>query len=106
MRQLAVLTVVILALFSGCKNPDKIPKDVLPEKKMGALLIDVHTFEGGLLIMPNVVSAREGYAAIFKKHGITAVQYEKSMQFYQEKPHLLEKIYSVVRDTFEKRMNK
>jgi hypothetical protein len=105
MRQVTVLTVFLFALLS-CKNPDKIPKDVLSENKMEVLLIDIHTFESGLMVMPNAISAKEGYAAIFKKHGITALQYEKSMLFYQEKPHLLQKIYSAVRDTFEQRMNK
>lgn len=106
MRQFAVLMIFLFTIFFGCKNPDKIPKDVLSEKKMEHFLIDIHTLEGGLLVMPNAVSPKDGYMAIFKKHSITPMQYEKSMQFYQEKPHLLEKIYSNVRDTFEKRMNR
>jgi hypothetical protein len=88
----------------GCKDPDKIPKEILSPKQMQSLLIDIHTLEGGLMVMPNAVSYKDGYSTIFKKHNTNAVQYEESMRFYQEKPHLLENIYAAVRDTFEKRM--
>lgn len=104
MRCKLLLTAFLLSFMLGCKDPDKIPKEVLNPKQMQSLLIDIHTLEGGLLVMPNAVSHKEGYATIFEKHKITPIQYEKSMQFYQEKPHLLENIYAAVRDTFERRM--
>lgn len=99
-----VLVGIILVV--SCKNPDRIPENVLSEAQMQAILIDIHTLEAGLLVMPNRVSVKEGYTTIFKKHNITPAQYEKSMRFYREKPHILEKIYTSVRDTFEKRANK
>lgn len=104
--RVAILIIFLFSFLLGCKDPDKIPKDVLSEKQMCRLLIDIHTLEGAFLVMPNAVSAKEGYETIFKKHNVTAIQYEKSMRFYQEKPQFLEKIYEAVRDTFEKRMNK
>ncbi|MCS7029460.1 MAG: DUF4296 domain-containing protein [Bacteroidia bacterium] len=91
--------------FSACHNPDKVPKDVLAQKKMEAVLIDIHILEGGLLVMPNAVSYKEAYAAIFKKHNITAEQYEKSIKFYQEHPHMLFNIYQAVCDSLENRIN-
>lgn len=101
-----ILIVLFISSLVSCNNPDKIPQGVLSEKEMQSLLIDIHTLEGGWLVMPNAVSYKEGYATVFKKHNITAIQYEQSMAFYQKKPHLLEKVYSAVRDTFEKRMNR
>lgn len=98
------LGIVFLFSMSACKNPEAIPKTVLPPPQMQAILIDVHLLEAGSQVSPNIIPFQEGYAAIFKKHKTSPTQYQKSMQFYQNHPKLLETVYQGVRDTFEKKI--
>lgn len=79
------------------------PVDLIPEDKMILVLTDVHLLEGAIgfnvprpaSIMPNIMNGEQirqipavtdqkamPYYDIFKKHGVTRLQFEESFRWY------------------------
>jgi len=79
------------------------PSDLIPEDKMILLLTDVHLLEGAIgfnvprppSMMPNIMNGEQirqvpavtdqksmPYYDIFKKHGVTRLQFEESFRWY------------------------
>ena len=85
----------VFILFLSCKS--SVPKDVLPPKKMQAVLWDVMRAD----MMVNTLSARdtsldkfakntELYQQIFRIHGITKEQFKRSINYYRTHPVLMQ----------------
>ncbi|HEX8315916.1 MAG TPA: DUF4296 domain-containing protein [Flavisolibacter sp.] len=89
------LLVLIVWSWSG----EKIPKEVLPPEKMGAVWYDV-ILADELTDFSSITDStfREFskrtalYDSIFHIHAITKEQYRKSEKYYQDRPDLLKKI--------------
>jgi len=95
MRTLALL---LLIIFTSCSGND-VPKDVMPPEKMGAVLYDVILADE----LADFSSIQDStyrhlekrtvlYDSIFKTHNITKQAFQKSYQFYQQRPDLLRTI--------------
>ncbi len=85
----------------SCSLPEynQVPADVLSENKMQDILKDIHLAEGYLSINPspgdsNLRKAKGFYELIYKKHGVTETDFQKSMDYYCEHPVLLDSVYS------------
>ena len=85
----------MLLLFISCKN-NTIPKDVLSENKMRTVLWDMLRADEWVNYEQNVDTAtnrdkrsKELYQQVFQINGITAAQFKKSFQYYQNHPDQL-----------------
>ena len=90
---------LLLCLFIVSCSGDAIPKDVFPPAKMESVLYDV--IRADELVDFTILrdstyrnfSKRSAlYDSIFHIHAITKESFQKSLQFYQDRPDLLKKI--------------
>ncbi|MCX6286875.1 MAG: DUF4296 domain-containing protein [Bacteroidetes bacterium] len=104
----AVLLLGLLCSLLSCSPPERsgldegLPADsVISEKKMMALLIDVHLLEGGLMIQRNKGEQdskwnHEAYRKLFLRYHVTQSQFVKNLAYYQKDPKNFTKIYDTV----------
>lgn len=95
MRTLALL---LLIFFASCSGED-VPKDVMPPDKMEAVLYDVILADelADFSSMQDSTYRNLGkrtvlYDSIFRNHNITKQAFQKSFEFYQQRPDLLRTI--------------
>jgi hypothetical protein len=90
------MIIPVMAMILSCS---KVPKGILPERKMKEVLIDMQLAEN--MISSNYAaypdSARKGalYQAVFRKHGITQAVYDSSLVWYGMNLDLLISIYDL-----------
>lgn len=91
-----------LLLISSCGryNEVAVPKDVLPQDSMIAMITDMHLIEGGKLgrkIMgDSLLLVDDYYFKLYEKYNVSKERYKKSYSFYAENPKLMAKIYEKV----------
>jgi hypothetical protein len=99
-----LIIVIASLLISSCSSRknrlDK--KDLIPEKELINLLVDIHIADG-LLILPHIdawsskLDSITSYYQIIEKHGFTKENLDKTMKYYFIKePNTLNKIYDQV----------
>ncbi len=96
MKQLAFL--LLTCILVGCSDELKIPDVVLPEDKMVEVMTDVQIAESYIklkfaLRSDTIRTSDSIYAAVYRKHKISAATYDTSFQFYTTHPELLQRIY-------------
>ena len=99
MRKLLLIFSVLIFLVS-CKDKDKIPKGVLPEKKMQAVMWDMiraGEFLNGFVLnkdtlMDKAAESQKWYNKIYQIHRITKSDFDKSYAWYQDHPLLMKVI--------------
>ena len=88
-----------LAAITACvEDKQMIPEGVLGKEKMHEVLIDVHLLEAKVekLKKPEdsiLVYAKEEYEKLYYLHHITEQQFQRSFQFYQDNPNLMNEMY-------------
>jgi Domain of unknown function (DUF4296) len=92
-------------LIQACTSPlDPAPADLLPEKKMTAVLVDIHIAESqienmGLPHDSALVFFQKQQQQIFKKHQVPADKFFRSYDYYVTNVSELDKIYEKVIDS-------
>lgn len=92
-------------LLQACTSPvDPAPADLLPEKKMTAILVDIHILESRIetLGLPHDTASnyfRAQQQQIFKKHQVKADKFFRSYDYYVTNVSELDKIYEKVVDS-------
>ena len=104
---------LFVALVAWSCSGEKIPKEVLPPEKMGAVWYDViladelTDFSSLTDSTFRKFSKRTAlYDSIFHIHAITKEQYRKSEKFYQDRPDLLKKILADMQKRVDTTMQK
>jgi hypothetical protein len=103
-RYVFLLMVIVSLLFTSCSSRknrlDR--KNLIPEKELIDLLVDIHLADG-LLILPRIdawtskLDSIAAYYQIIEKHGFTKENLDKTMKYYFIKePKTLNKIYDQV----------
>jgi hypothetical protein len=100
----------LLAVLGCSEKVSK--KDVLSEKQMTAILIDIHIAEAKVHQVN--VGSRDSTAAIYlaledkilKKNNVSKKEYTKSFNYYNDRPDLMEKIYTAVIDSLNVRQKR
>jgi hypothetical protein len=93
----------------ACSESKELPKGILPEQKMVALLIDLHWSDAKIAqsAYTNTDSAQYHYwqleSAIFKRYKTDTLTFRKSLAYYSQQPKLLEEIYAIVIDSLSYR---
>lgn len=87
----------IILLITSCS---KVPKDIISEKEMQKILVDMMVAES--MINTNVNTFREDttrlalYESIFEKHNITRALYDSSLVWYGQNLDIFMKVYDRV----------
>ena len=86
-------------LFFSCSNRDKVPANVLSPKKMQSVLWDmlrVDQFIVNYVARDTLLDKKQEsirlYEQVFKIHKISREEFQKSLDFYQNRPDLLKVI--------------
>ncbi len=90
----------ILGIFQACKK-ENIPKpqNLIPEKDMPTVLVDVHMAEESVKTFKLELRdsiAKQYYAHIFRIHELEEEQFYQSIDYYSKKPEELRSIYHEV----------
>jgi|GEM_PF-698582 len=115
MRHIAAFIIPgLLSVFLACSSPGStgenaaLPADsVISEKKLMALLVDVHLLEGGLMIQRNRGEQdskwnQEAYRKLFLRYHVTRSQFIKNIAWYQKDP----KNFTLIYDTVMQRLDR
>ncbi|MBT3301838.1 MAG: DUF4296 domain-containing protein [Bacteroidetes bacterium] len=95
---------LLFIISCGGKKNEKIPDDVIPEKDMVGILIDIHLAEAGVSFSRLERDSFDYYLSnyyfdIFRKHHITKDEFDFSMNFYLDNPNILQAVYEIVNDS-------
>ncbi len=108
LRKLLIFSVLFLIAFSCSKKKEK---DVIPEKEMINILIDIHIADAilnKLSLFDRKLSEPESlsyYNQVFKKHKITREQFYRSFKYYMNDLDRFVQMYKVVKDSLSRRLN-
>jgi hypothetical protein len=91
-----LLIICCSLIITGCKNKNRIPADIIPQKKMQAILWDMMRADQFLTDFvlnkdPGLDKRTESiklYTRVFTIHHISKEQYERSFSFYKMHPVL------------------
>ncbi|HCC71530.1 MAG TPA: hypothetical protein DEQ09_10330 [Bacteroidales bacterium] len=104
-RNISLLVIVILLILQSCNKTTRSgihKSEVIPEKEMVAILIDIYLVDG-LLNYPPIKSSysekdsTENYVDVIREHGYTKEQVDNSIKYYFiDKPKRYTAIYDRV----------
>lgn len=91
--------IFFLFFFNSCKDKN-LPKDLIEEQKMIQIMSELHTIDGYISSLSFSDSTRINginfYNTVYKKNGVTKIQYENSLKYYSMDPVKLDSMYSNV----------
>lgn len=98
-----------MLLFSAasCAQEDSLPREMLSEKKMVSVMVDVQLLEA---MLPEkkasddslAVFIRTNYEHLFAKHGIQKEQFERTFAYYEQHPEKMDAMMTKVVDELSK----
>ena len=93
-----LLYTFLLTLLFGCSEEFEIPKVVLNQEKMVEVMTDIQIAESYIklkfAIQSDTIQVTDSiYAAIYRKHQISAQTYDTRFQFYSKHPDVFQLIY-------------
>ena len=100
---------ILCFLLVACKEKmPKLPSDILQPDSMVQILADMSIADAVAETKAQAGMSEEQltkgyYEMICKTRGITAEQFNKSMKYYDEQPHWINKIYDEVQQELSKR---
>ena len=101
--KMKIILSILSALLVSCTSPkSEIPTEILSEMEFGNMLKEIHLEEAAFELKKNKggVNAKNSlannYKSIYKKYDVDASAFSKSLNYYAEKPKILEEIYSIV----------
>ena len=94
-----IISFILCLILLSCGAPKtKIPQDILSENSFIDLLKDIHLAEAKFELhktkgMENAKNElAHSYSTIFKTHGVTENDFDKTIDYYAQHPEQLEKI--------------
>ena len=100
---MAIVSLLVISCSSRKNRLDR--KNLIPEKQLIDLLVDIHLADG-LLVLPHIdawtskLDSITAYYQVIEKHGFTKENLDKTMKYYFIKePQTLNKIYDQVLGT-------
>ena len=105
--KLLVLLLSLLLFIAAC-DQKKAPKGIIENKKMVAVLTDVHLVDAYISLIPyndSVLKQQSSkyYKAIYKKYKISQRDFDKSVKYYSQQPKVLDSMYSQVSANLSKK---
>ncbi|MDZ4793667.1 MAG: DUF4296 domain-containing protein [Bacteroidota bacterium] len=95
-----LLILILLIITAGCRSKNKIPRDVLPQKKMQAILWDmmrVDQFLADYVLNKDssknkTTESLQYYQQVFAIHKISKEEFQRSFSYYKSHPVLLKAV--------------
>lgn len=94
-----VLIICFFVSLTGCRNTNKIPRDILPPPKMQAVLWDMmraDKFLSDFVLRDTVLNKKTEsinmYEQVFAIHSITKEKFQHSFSWYESHPAVLQVI--------------
>lgn len=100
-----VLIVFFLLIFLGSCAPDTAPAGIIPERRMIALLTDIHVADGYANAVGTDSLKKYGprlYRSIFRKYQTDSAGLKKSIAWYSKDPVQFKAMYDVVKANLQK----
>jgi len=97
-----LLFVIIILSLSACNRfGDQKPVDLIPQKNMVDILVDIHVADAVVEhkfgpTTTNIAMTNALYNRIYQNYGITAAQYKTSYKYYEAHPDIMDKMYTQV----------
>lgn len=98
----SIVSLIIIGLLSGCAPQLERPEDIqgmISPDSMTIILTDIHLIEGAKVgdnIMGDTLKAANYFRMVYQKYGISEKRFEKSFDYYSERPALMNEIFEGV----------
>lgn len=99
--------ILVLIFFTGCGEQP--PRGVIPEKKMVAVLMDVHLADAYSSSVPAdsiKVIQNSLYEGLYHKYGTDSAGLRASLEYYASRPQIMDAFYSKVNEELQKLVNR
>lgn len=102
LRHFAAAALLFSALLMFACNKNKVPEGIIKEKTMIELLTEMHTADAYFTLITDyecdtmIGEINYTYTQIFKKHGTTKEQFERSLDYYSQNPKKFREMYEKV----------
>lgn len=102
LRNITAVALLVSALLISACNRNKVPEGIIKEKTMIELLTEMHTADAyfnnitGYECDTMIGEINYTYNQIFKKHGTTKEEFERSMDYYSQNPKKFREMYEKV----------
>jgi hypothetical protein len=96
----SLLIAFFLFIFLGSCKSNKLPKGVLPEAEMIALLTDIHLIDGYTYVAASDTLAKYGavmYRSVLRKYHTDSAGFRNSIRYYSLSPDHYGKMYDKVK---------
>jgi hypothetical protein len=102
-----ILACILLGLLAGCKRE----ASHMPPGRMAPIIADLHVADAWSTLVRDTVhphsdknydSLAKWTTQIFAKHGVTRMEFEKSMDWYRDHPAELDTMYAHIIPMLEK----
>lgn len=102
-----LLIIYSLFLLTGCRNKGRVPADIIPQKKMQAILWDMmraDQFLGDFVLNKDSSLKKDAeslklYQRVFSIHHISIERFQKSFSFYKTHPSLFKSMMDSISRT-------
>lgn len=92
-----ILSGIFLVAILSCSSKDNVPEDILPRQKMTEVMWDMMRageFLNSFVFFKDTQTNRSAqsqkwYSKIYRIHGLTKEEFERSYDYYQHHPHLM-----------------
>ena len=102
-----IISLAISCLLACGETTTELPKNIVPTDKMVKIMVDLQLIEGIIAVRdtkPEEVNAY--YQSIFDKYQISKEILDRNIQYYSERPEILEAIYQEVITELSKKQAK
>lgn len=103
---------LILVVAIGCNSKPELPKNILPQQKMQAIMLDLIQVDGrianalpadSLIRLPG--SRYRMYQQVLALHGTNKAAFQKSLQYYEQNPPLLKEVIDAMDENLNRQIN-
>jgi len=109
--RLTILVGFALLLTVSCRSDrNAVPMEIIPEKTMTSLLMEMHLTDALLTKDPRIYNQKTGltgnyYPSLLQKYRVTQAQVDSSVRWYVKNPRIYNRIYEKVVSDLEKRLS-
>jgi hypothetical protein len=105
-KKTGVFIFILCLIFSCARKKIEVPKDIIQQKEMTAILSDIHIAQAAIGNTVNIDSSdytmNDYLKNILKDHQTSREEFMNSLKFYSNNPELLQEVYDSVLTSLSK----